>query len=71
MAIGLNINGTVKTFDAAACPATLAELLVQMKIDQATVVAEIDGVIVPRDAFATARLADGMILELVRFVPGG
>lgn len=71
MAIRLNINGTVKTFDACNAPATLAELLAQMKIDQATVVAEIDGAIVPREAFATTRLADGMTLELVRFVPGG
>ena len=52
-------------------PATLADLLAQMKIDQATVVAEIDGAIVPRGDFAQTTLGDGMTLELVRFVPGG
>lgn len=67
----LTINGVPKTYAAETLPATLAELLVQMKIDHATVVAELDGTIVPRDAFADTRLGDGMILELVRFVPGG
>jgi len=71
MMMKLKINGVDKLFDADNAPATLAELLAQMKIDEATVVAEIDGAIVPREAFAAARLTDGMTLELVRFVPGG
>jgi thiamine biosynthesis protein ThiS len=71
MAARLVINGTEKTYEPDDRPATLADLLVRMKIDQATVVAEIDGAIVPRDAFAQTHLADGMTLELVRFVAGG
>ena len=67
----LKINGVDKGYAAGHMPATLAELLTQMKIDEATVVAEVDGVIVPREAFGTTTLADGMVLELVRFVPGG
>ena len=67
----LKINGIDKTYASGAMPATLADLLTQMNIDAATVVAEIDGAIVPRQAFANTRLADGMTLELVRFVPGG
>ena len=67
----LKINGADKSYSAEQMPVTLAELLVQMKIDAATVVAEVDGVIVPREAFGTTTLADGMVLELVRFVPGG
>lgn len=71
MATRLCINGVEKTFGQDAFPATLADLLAQMKIDEATVVAEIDGNIVPRPDFAKTRLAEGMKLELVRFVPGG
>lgn len=67
----LKINGIDKTYAAEAMPATLADLLTQMKIDEATVVVEIDGRIVPPEAFAQTPLADGMTLELVRFVPGG
>lgn len=71
MTTRLYINGAEKVFEPGAIPATLAALLEQMKIDQATVVAEIGGVIVPRADFAATSLADGMTLELVRFVPGG
>ncbi len=71
MTVRLKINGTDKLYEPATMPETLADLLATMKIDQATVVAEIDGAIVPRDQFAATRLADGMVLELVRFVPGG
>ena len=71
MAARLVINGSEKTYEPGAMPATLADLLAQMKIDQATVVAEIDGAIVPRGDFAQTTLGDGMTLELVRFVPGG
>jgi thiamine biosynthesis protein ThiS len=71
MTVTLCINGSEKTFEKDTAPATLAELLAQMHIDEATVVAEVDGAIVPRDAFGQTSLADGMILELVRFVPGG
>ncbi len=71
MSVTLHINGSEKTFAQDAAPATLAALLAQMRIDEATVVAEVDGAIVPRDAFGQTALADGMTLELVRFVPGG
>ncbi len=71
MAKRLTVNGIEKVYAAGALPATLADLLAEMNIDQATVVAEVDGRIVPREAFATTALADGMTLELVRFVPGG
>jgi thiamine biosynthesis protein ThiS len=71
MAVRVRINGVEKTFEQGTLPATLADLLTQMKIDQATVVAEIDGSIVLRANFTQTPLAEGMSLELVRFVPGG
>lgn len=67
----LIINGKEKQFEPAKAPATLSDLLAQMQLDEATVVAEMDGKIVPRSAFSTTLLNDGMHLELVRFVAGG
>jgi thiamine biosynthesis protein ThiS len=67
----LRINGTEKQFPQDRLPTTLAELLAELKIDQATVVAEIDGRIVPRINFATAAIQPGQAIELVRFVGGG
>jgi len=66
----LKINGTEKQFPAGT-PATLAQLLQQLKIDAATVVAEIDGEITERKNFDKIQLKNGQTIELVRFVPGG
>ena len=66
----LKINGVEKKFPDAL-PATVADLLEQMGVDAATVVAEIDGQIVEREKFARTQLHKGQTIELVRFVPGG
>ncbi|MBR5346461.1 MAG: sulfur carrier protein ThiS [Deltaproteobacteria bacterium] len=50
---------------------TLQSLLNELGFDAATVVVEMDGAIVARDAFATTTLSEGNRLELVRFVGGG
>jgi sulfur carrier protein len=67
----LKINGKDKAFEDDKMPATLADLLQLLKVDSATVVAELDGQIIERANFATTTLKDGQTLELVRFVPGG
>jgi sulfur carrier protein len=67
----LKINGVEKEFTAEVLPGTVAELLDHMKIKQATVVAEIDGVIVNRDDFRDTQIKPGQSIELVRFVGGG
>ena len=67
----LKINGTEKSFAKGDLPGTLMELLAHMKINHATVVAEIDGKIVNRSDFADTPLSDGQSVELVRFVGGG
>lgn len=67
----LKINGVDRQFPAGQLPVMLTELLEQLGIDAATVVAEIDGRIVERKEFGRTRLADGQSIELVRFVPGG
>ena len=67
----LKINGVEKEFSAEQFPATVAELLRQLNIEAATVVAEVDGKIVERGKFAETALQKGQAIELVRFVPGG
>jgi thiamine biosynthesis protein ThiS len=66
----LKINGQSREF-AERLPATLAQLLQTLHIDEATVVAELDGKIIPRAEFGTTALHDGASIELVRFVGGG
>ncbi len=70
MSVTLKINGQGKTFEQGL-PQTLAVLLDEMKIDAATVVAEIDGQIIERAAFAQTELKEGQSIELIRFVGGG
>lgn len=66
----LKINGSEKQFPEGI-PQTLTDLLEQLGINQATVVAELDGKIVERQNFAQTQLSDGQSVELVRFVGGG
>ena len=67
----LKINGVEKQFPAGQWPSTVAELLEQLDIKSATVVAEIDGRIIERKKFAETQLHNGQSIELVRFVGGG
>ena len=67
----LKINGKDKQFEDGKMPATLADLLQHLRVDSATVVAELDGLIIERANFTTTFLKDGQSIELVRFVPGG
>ncbi len=66
----LKINGVEKQFPAGI-PQALTELLEQLGINQATVVAEIDGKVIARKRFAQTQLSSGQSIELVRFVGGG
>jgi thiamine biosynthesis protein ThiS len=45
--------------------------LAHLKVDEATVVAEIDGTIIERAKFAATALKGGQKIELIRFVGGG
>ena len=66
----LKINGSDREFPGGL-PQTLTELLDQLGINQATVVAEIDGKIVERGNFTNTQLSNNQTVELVRFVGGG
>ena len=50
---------------------TLAQLLERDGFDAPRVACELNGVIVPRDAYAATVLRAGDVLEVVRFVGGG
>ena len=49
----------------------LVDLLLDLGLDPDTVVAECDGVVLQRDEYDTYLLAEGSVLELIRFVGGG
>lgn len=66
----LKINGEFQHF-SNMLPSTVSELLSQLKVDEATVVAEIDGMIIERKNFSATKLSDGQQIELIRFVGGG
>jgi len=66
----VKINGTEKQF-ADGLPQTLSELLKELNINVATVVAEIDGKIVAKANFSETPLSSGQSIELIRFVGGG
>ena len=66
----LKINGIEKQFPDGI-PKTLIELLKQLDIHQATVVAEINGKIIAREDFSQTQVSPGQRIELVRFVGGG
>ncbi len=71
MTLTLKINGVDKEFTDDRIPENLSELLDDLEISQATVVAEIDGRIIERKDFARTPVQASQTIELVRFVGGG
>ncbi len=67
----LKVNGVEKQFPAGQLPSTVAELLKQLGIEAATVVAEVDGQIVEPEKFARTKLSNGQSIEIVKFMGGG
>jgi sulfur carrier protein len=66
----LKINGVERQFPAGI-PQTLTGLLKELHINEATVVAEIDGRIIERQNFAQTQISNGQNIELIRFAGGG
>ena len=67
----LRINGKDTDFTDDSAPRTIHQLLDVLSINNATVVAEIDGLIVERKDFKTTNVKPGQSIELVRFIGGG
>ncbi|APG24929.1 MULTISPECIES: sulfur carrier protein ThiS [Syntrophotalea] len=64
----LTVNGKPLVL---ALPATVLDLLSHLDFDPAKVAVELNGAIVPRDAFEDTDLTRGDQLEIVQFVGGG
>ncbi len=67
----LKVNGIEKQFPEGEIPSTISDLLKSLNVNEATVVAEVDGEIVERKNFSKHILSSGQSVELVRFVGGG
>ena len=67
----LRVNGKDRLFGEDEMPGTVLELIERLKIQQATVVAEIDGKIIERNRFGTMQVSPGQEINLIRFVSGG
>lgn len=63
----LTVNGQEKDFPGG----TLAALLAHQGMEQAAIVAEVNGTIIPQENFSRTELSEGDVVELVRFVGGG
>ena len=67
----LKVNGVERQFAAGQMPTTLSALLETLGVEAATVVAEVDGQIVPREQFDSTEVMSGQQIELVKFMGGG
>ena len=66
--VELVINGEARTVTDAA---TVADLLVQFKLEQKILVIELNRDIIERTDYEQTRLNDGDRIEIVHFVGGG
>ena len=64
----ITCNGETKDINPDT---TLVSFVKDMDLNPDTVVAECDGRIIKRDEYDTLVLAEGNVLELIRFVGGG
>ncbi len=71
MSATLTVNGKEKRFSDGGLPQDLRQLLERMGVNEATVVAEVEGRIIERKNFAATKLRPGQSVELIRFVGGG
>lgn len=67
----LCVNGEDRSYGEDAFPPNVLVLIESLGLDPQTVVAEVDGAVVPLAGFAATPLEDGGKVELVRFVGGG
>lgn len=66
--VNLQVNGANRTIPDGA---SVADLIDALGLRPRSVVVERNGDAVTRSAFASTRLSDGDVLEVVRAVPGG
>ena len=66
--MNITVNGVCQEFSK---PLTAAGLLEALGVDAARAVIERNGAVLPRESLAATALADGDVIEIVRFVSGG
>jgi sulfur carrier protein len=71
MALDLLVNGERRRLDPAPTPSTLVLVIEALAFNPQLVVAEHNGVIVPRTQWANTEVNDGDNLEIVTIVGGG
>lgn len=71
MALDLQVNGERRRLDPAPTPTTLVLVIEALAYNPQLVVAEHNGVIVPRTQWPNAAVSDGDNLEIVTIVGGG
>ena len=71
MALDLQVNGERRRLDPAPTPSTLVLVIEALAYNPQLVVAEHNGVIVPRTQWATTAVNEGDNLEIVTIVGGG
>ncbi len=69
--VKLVVNGETREYEHNRCPATVSQLLDELALPATMIVVELNGEIVPREAFPVQALSAGDSVELVRFVGGG
>ena len=67
----LKLNGAERQFASGQMPATLAALVEELNLEAGSLVAEVDGTIVPAAQFAQTPIAPGQSIELIKFMGGG
>jgi len=65
--IALTLNGEPRRFP----PATIAQMLIQVGLDERKIAVERNAAIVSRSAYALTWLAEGDAIEIVHFIGGG
>ena len=71
MALDLKVNGEQRRLDPAPMPSTLVLVLEALAYNPQLVVAEHNGVIVPRTQWPNTAVNNGDNLEIVTIVGGG
>ena len=71
MALDLQVNGERRRLDPAPTPTTLVLVIEALAYSPQLVVAEHNGVIVPRTQWSLTAVNDGDNLEIVTIVGGG
>lgn len=68
MSVSITLNGEAKTLPE---PVSVTALLESLEVKPTQVAVEVNRAIVPRSAHESTQLAEGDIVEIVKFIGGG